>query len=467
MLVVFIHGWSVTNTDSYGMLPKVVAQYADPQLSIQITDLYLGKYVSFADEVNIDDIARGFHKAIVSEILPRLSGGGKFACVTHSTGGPVVRKWIDLFFKDRVMDCPLSHLVMLAPANHGSALAQLGKGRLSEIKSFAEGVQPGVGVLNWLELGSDQSWELNYSWLDYNCTSSGLYLFVLTGQTIDRKLYDHVNSYTGEAGSDGVVRAASANMNYGFVRLLQHGGKIIIEKRKQLEKYAYGVLPGLSHSDNDMGIMRSINAENGRTHPTVIWILKCLSVNSSSSYSSVTKELNVLTEKTQIDERSRKTKELFLFEREFITSRYCMLVFRIEDDRGNKLSEYNILFTAGPNYDVNHLPEGFFVDRQCNKLNPGKLTYYVDYDKMAEWFAKPELQNKFGFRIVARPGEGYAYYNVAEHRGNFNSLKQYFAPNQTLMVDIRLTRHVTEGVFRLTKNLEPESFKSQPRGSDI
>jgi len=88
---------------------------------------------------------------------------------------------------------------MLAPANHGSALAQLGKSRLGRIKSFFEGVEPGQHILDWLELGSDMSWQLNESWLDYDCIAHGIYPFVLTGQKIDRQLYDTLNSYTGEA----------------------------------------------------------------------------------------------------------------------------------------------------------------------------------------------------------------------------------------------------------------------------
>jgi hypothetical protein len=97
--------------------------------------------------------------------------------------------------------CPMGHLVMLAPANHGSALAQLGKGRLSGMKSFiVDGVEPGTGVLDWLELGSSQSWHLNTEWLRYDCVTSGLYPFVLTGQSIDRSLYDNLNSYTARRG---------------------------------------------------------------------------------------------------------------------------------------------------------------------------------------------------------------------------------------------------------------------------
>jgi len=37
----------------------------------------------------------------------------------------------------------------------------------------------------WLELGSDQSWELNRDWLVYDCVTNRLYPFVLTGQKIE------------------------------------------------------------------------------------------------------------------------------------------------------------------------------------------------------------------------------------------------------------------------------------------
>jgi hypothetical protein len=353
MLIVFVHGWSVTNTDTYGGLPSALVKNAPPNISIEVEHLYLGKYVSFSNEVNVDDIARGMQNAVNTEILPKLAKGERFACITHSTGGPVVRKWIDVFFKGKLDKCPLQRLVMLAPANHGSALAQLGKGRLSRMKFFAEGVQPGTGVLNWLELGSDQSWDLNLSWLDYSCLDAGLYSFVLTGQSIDRNFYDNLNSYTDEEGSDGVVRAAA------------------------------------------------------------------------------------------------------------------MFVFRITDDRNNNLVDYDVIFTAGPDYDENHLPPGFFVDRQRNQLNPGKLTYYIDYDVMADWLAKPKLDDKFGFKIAARPSSGYSFYTVAEHRGTFTGLKKYFEPNQTLMIEVRLKRHVMEGVFKLTTRLEPESFKDQSSGAEL
>jgi hypothetical protein len=357
---------------------------------------------------------------------------------------------------------------MLAPANHGSALAQLGKGRLARMKFFADGVQPGTGVLDWLELGSDQGWELNCAWLDYDCVPAGLYPFVLTGQRIDRTMYDNLNAYTDEAGSDGVVRVAAANMNYGLIRLEQEkDGALKMLKDLRTKQTAMGVLPGRSHSGGKIGIVGSVTADDDGSHPTVSWTLKCLQVSSAAAYNRFVKELDKLTEKTQQDEHEERVKKLFVFERTFITDRYCMMVFKLCDDRETSLNDYDVVFTAGPEYDPNHLPPGFFVDRQRNQNNLGKLTYYIDYDVMNEWLSKPELEGKFGVRIGARPSEGFAYYTVAEHKGTFAGLRKYFEPNQTLMVEVELKRHVVEGVFRLTQSLTPEEFKDQPKGEEI
>lgn len=238
-------------------------------------------------------------------------------------------------------------------------------------------------------------------------------------------------------------------------------------KDDRAARTAIGVLPGRSHSGGKIGILGSVKADDDGSHPTVKWTLRCLEVASAADYNQLVKKLDDLTVETQHDEHEEKVERLFVFERTFITDRYCMMVFKLCDDRENSLVDYDVLFTAGPKYDPNHLPPGFFVDRQRNLLNPGKLTYYMDYDVMSEGLSKPELEGKFGVRIGARPSEGFAYYTVAEHQGTFAGLKKYFEPNQTLMVAVELKRHVVEGVFRLTKSLKPEGFKRQPKGEEL
>src|SRR5882757_4111633 len=147
MHIVFVHGWSVTNTDTYGALPSWLAAQS-PEFNIQ--GVFLGKYISFIDTVTLDDIAPAFQQALHDALGAKISDG--FACITHSTGGPADRLWSKLFYADKLAACPMRHLLMLAPANHGSALAQLGKGTLGRFKAFLEGVEPGVRVLDWLRI---------------------------------------------------------------------------------------------------------------------------------------------------------------------------------------------------------------------------------------------------------------------------------------------------------------------------
>lgn len=467
MHVVFVHGWSVQNTDTYGALPQYLDQVAAAEgRRVSVANVFLGKYVSFEDTVNVDDIARAFDAALRDHPTLRsvFSNGDRFACITHSTGGPVVRQWFQRYYEANQAACPMSHLIMLAPANHGSALAQLGKGRLSRIKTFFEGVAPGQRVLDWLELGSDQGWALNARWLDYDTVAHGVYPFVLQGQSIDRKLYDVLNSYTDEVGSDGVVRVAGANMNYSAIRLRQADGELVVESLRHSPKVAMAVLPGLSHSGEDMGIIRSVMLSNAATHPTVKAVLQCLAVDSPTRYSKLVESFAALSAQTQRDEESVRAK-VGLFTRTFATPRCTMLVFRIVDDTGLQVTDYDLVFTAGATYDEYSLPPGFFVDRQRNLRSPGKLTYYMNHDVLREGLGG-RLENRFGMRVSARPNSGLAHYGTAEFRGTGDDIVKAIRANETLMVEIVLQRKVDRQVFTLTDRLGVnESISDVPSGT--
>lgn len=473
MIVIFVHGWSVTHTNTYGELPQwLESQGKEGKLPIQVGNIYLGRYISFDDTVTIDDIARAFHHAIGEEMADTLRNGERFACITHSTGGVIVRKWMDLYYKNHLANCPLSHLIMLAPANHGSALAQLGKSRLGRIKSFFEGIEPGQHVLDWLELGSDKSWQLNESWLDYDCTAHGIYSFVLTGQKIDRQLYDALNSYTGEVGSDGIIRVAAANMNYSLLQLHQdgtNGESLVVSNVLRTRPMAFGVLPGCAHSGKTMGIIRSVTMANAATHPTALWVLRCLQVKNREAYTALAKELDKITAVTQQNEHIESVKTL-IYNREYITNRYSMIIFRLVDDRGNHLVDYDLYLTAGPQYSEYALPRGFFVDRQRNLINQGKLTYYLDYDIMEAGINTPQMQGNLGLCIKAYPeanDKALAYYRLLDFHSSLADINKMLHPNETLMVEIMLQRRVDRAVSRITNNLTPAKIGGKPFGKKV
>jgi hypothetical protein len=455
MHIIFVHGWSVTNTDTYGDLPRWLSEQG---AQYRVQNVYLGKYISFVDTVTVDDIARAFQQALEDVLGDKIKEG--FACITHSTGGPVVRLWMKLFHETNLSGCPMKHLIMLAPANHGSALAQLGKGTLSRIKGLIEDVEPGVRVLDWLELGSDESWWLNEAWLGYDCVSNGVYPFVLTGQTIDRSFYDHLNSYTGEAGSDGVVRAAAANMNYSLLRLRQKGRDLDVDLSRRAVPTAFGILPKLAHSGDELGIIRSVKSNTAARHPTARWVLRCLEVNSSADYKKVSDDLAALTVQTQKDERVEVEKKFF-GTRKYYTDRYSMLVFRLVDDRGATLTDYDLYITGGPNYSPDDLPQGFFVDRQRNKRNRGKLTYYLNYDVLRKGLKNPQLEGRIGFQLISRPEEdsdSLAFYRPIDFRSDEDAISGILRPNETLMIEIVLERYVDAQVFQIESKLTPSKI---------
>lgn len=453
IILVFVHGYGVTDISSYGKLPEAlqsVAQQTAPDIILDIQHIYLGRYITFHDEVTMDDIARAFDKARLDAI-----GEQPFSCITHSTGGPAIRSWVELFYGVKNLGkIPLKHLIMLAPANHGSALAQLGKGRLSRIKTWFQGIDPGQKVLDWLELNSRGQWSLNESWLSYKPDENNFFPFVITGQHIDKKLYDHLNSYTGEKGSDGVIRVCGANMNYRFVRLRQSDTpiegqpgvgtlEIVEETTKSSPSTPIAIIPDASHTGEKFGIMFSVTVDNASKKPVVATILECLKIENATQYKN-------------IYDKQKNTSNEMQDNNEDTTERFSMIFFRLHDDRGNTINDYDILLLGSKNYDPDELPEGFFVDRQKNRVATNHLTYYVNHTKMLQ-----VADGVIGFRIIARPSEGFSYYKPAEFRSNHIPLEELLIPNQTLYVDVELKRYVDQNVFRL---LRRDDFK--PKGKE-
>lgn len=208
---------------------------------------------------------------------------------------------------------------------------------------------------------------------------------------------------------------------------------------------------------------------NAATHPTAIWVLRCLQVKNSSSYNALANDLKRLTEETQKNERIEIVKTL-LHKREYITNRYSMIIFRLIDDRGNHLYDYDLYLTAGPKYSEYALPTGFFVDRQQNQLDRGKLTYFLDYDVMATGINTPAMQGNLGFRIKARPEQSpqaLGYYRVLDFHSSLMDINQILHPNETVMVEIMLQRRVDKAVFRITNNLDPTKISAKPTGKKV
>lgn len=473
MNLIFIHGWSVTHTDTYGDLPQVLTAGApDHGLNLRFIDLHLGRYISFHNEVRMDDVVRALDQAL-RDTLPDAAGGiAPFSCITHSTGGPVVRCWVERYYgAGELAECPLRHLVMLAPANHGSALAALGSARVGRLKSWIGGVEPGTGILRWLELGSSESRRLNHAWLHYKVLTPGSKFrpFVLTGETIDKKLYDHVNRYTGEVGSDGVVRVAAANLHHRWLPVKESARTVTMHevfdedgkpREAQLlvtdgpletaEKCPFYIVPGASHSGDKIGIMRSPTLKNATKKPVVGAILDALSVTTKAAYEELQDKWDAANAATPGQPTRGK--------------RFFQLVVSVMDDEGFPVTDYDFILLAGEQYDPDKLPKGFCIDKQANQHARHTITFYLDFDRMMA-----VRDGKFGFRLLGRPQNGFGHYRPAEFRSDATTIDAFVDPHTTLYLDITLKRHVDRETTRLDPATDgPRDFKKvRPSGLDV
>jgi hypothetical protein len=466
--LVFVHGWSVTNTSTYGDLPATLRQRL-PALGTR--DIYLSEYESFIDAVTVDDLVRAFDHALRGLQLDE----AEFDCITHSTGGPVVRAWLRA---QRAQ--PASHatielrrLIMLAPANFGSALAQLGKGALGRIKAWWNGVQPGQRILDWLELGSAESLAQNLAHIhDPDPATTGSYFFVLTGDRPDRALYDHVNAYTGEDGSDGVVRIAAANLNARHVVLTQEkGGGVLATQTTRAPRSAFKLIAGAAHS-GDRGIMAAA-AES-----TVAAILRCLAVEDMTAYAALCDAFAAENRQRDADKVEREPVGPFPA-RVHIHDPRSMLIVRMRDDRGEALAATQYVVTAGAAASADHLPRGFMLDRQGNTQTVGVVTLFLNYAVLAgdAPVADPdeagqvlraaiEARRPYGAKLVPADLEGLVHHSMGATEPG-SDLLDLLSPHETTVIDVVLTRKVHEGVFRFVTRLAPEDFRTPVPGQEI
>ncbi|MGH8019969.1 MAG: phospholipase, partial [Opitutaceae bacterium] len=318
------------------------------------------------------------------------------------------------------------------------------------LKAWFEDIEPGCQILDWLELGSAGQRALNERFLSYNLPKSHAdggrhYPVVLTGETIDRSLYDFVNSYTGEEGSDGVVRTAAANLDARWLTLEQTDDPVKVRSLPgattlQLRRNGvrrppltpFRIIPEASHSGSKIGIIKSVKPDNAAEKEVVAEVLDALQIADGDDYNAY------------IDACGEATKR----QQQPPGERYFQVVFRVMDDEDQPISDFDLVILAGPDYDPNALPKGFFRDRQRNCKAPNTIVYYMNHDKLSL-----VVDGLFGFRILARPDNGFAWYAPAEFRSNTVTIDEVIDPNVTTYVDIVLTRHVD----RETARFDPES----------
>ena len=165
--VLIVHGWS-DSYESFQPLKNLLVA-----AGYQTTQVFLGTYASLRDHVTFDDLATGLQRRFVEMEKAGTLKLDPFSLdvIVHSTGGPVVRHWLNHYLKDvcggDLARCPVRSLIMLAPANFGSRLAAQGKSALAKLfkGGMKTGFETGKRILEGLELSEVEPGEYDMTCL--------------------------------------------------------------------------------------------------------------------------------------------------------------------------------------------------------------------------------------------------------------------------------------------------------------
>lgn len=434
--LLIIHGWS-DHSHSFQPLANLLQQ----QLNKDIHLFDLADYLSMDDEITFDDIVTAMEHAWHKNQLP--TQPYSVDVVVHSTGSLVIRDWLCRNFSPE--NCPIKHLVMLAPANFGSPLAHKGQAFIGRIlKGFAGDklFQVGEKILQGLELASPYSWELAQQ------DRFGIQDFYGPGKVLCTVLvgnsgYTGISAAANQPGTDGVVRIATANMNCTLLEAdfseNPHQPSYYFRESKGIT--AFGIMADEDHT--------SITARNEspRNPLTIASIVGGLTVTDKDFITWCT-QLAELTNNVMLDGQQNP-----------YTHSYQNSVFLVENQFGEHIQDYFLEFYA-PNAEQGWFAQTFHQDvitdvHICSQ-DKGYRSLYINYTMLHQQFNKswehmclsltalPEFSRNgnVGYRTFTDDDIGAIHFSR-------DQVAKLFAPNRTVLTRIIIRREQAERVFQL------------------
>ena len=483
--VVILHGWS-DDSDSFRPLSRFLKRNG-----FQTVPVFLGDYVSLRDDVRIEDVAKRMEEAIRSaQRRSRNRLGATFDLIVHSTGGLVARQWIASNYQDSA--CPVQNLVMLAPANFGSALAHLGRSMLGRVlKGWKTGFETGEEMLYALELGSPFQWHLAQQDLfvpeGRTARNTPAFYgadkvrpFVLVGTY---PYQDFAARITNENGSDGTVRVAAANLNsQGMTVDFSDGARAlqnptITQWRKRggaNVRFPLAVLADRTHGDVTRPAEKGGSSIPDLQKQLGELILQALRT-TSATYARVADDWQQISMRTRaLAGDSNERRRLFGKKSDAdYYHEYFQLVVRAEDEFGTPIPDYFVRFVKKPRArlfrPLSNLEKSsvYFQDEvlehvHVHRRSPEYRNFYMDrYDlmKTGGWYdrIKNPAERKLQFTVTAAdPGERIAYF---EHRPNARGLVHLHQEQQE---DRWLKRHTTHFIrLIIPRASDPKIFRLQ------
>jgi hypothetical protein len=413
--VFLIHGWSVQETTTYQALHKKLGSNG-----FDVHEIFLGRYVSLENEVEIRDIARALHRALKEHLGTDWSS--PFHIITHSTGALIAKQWIVRHYVGKVAAAkPLRNLVFLAGPHFGSRLAHHGRSMLAQAAYRGD---TGKKVLTALELGSEFSWQVNEAWLDAaTWRKKGIRPYNLIGDRVERDFFKSRIFKAGyEAGSDMVVRAAAGNLNFRRYLLSHRTRKLQLVG--EIQDVPFAALADYTHSGHKHGIMNSITSRSTPlNHPGLRFILACLNVRSKNDYGQV---------RSMLEKETRKTRRK--------RPGYSQLDLRFRDEDGEPIEDY--VFKLGAIVKGRRKPSRTVAHIHKNKVVPSHLTAHIrlkELEPKYEYFI--EIDTKSDSDLVSYAPDPFEL-PVAAKR-----VTEILIQDQSVQIDVVLSRKPSRNLF--------------------
>lgn len=495
--IAILHGWSDTS-ESF----KPLAQFLKDN-GYAAVPLWLGDYISLDDDVKVEDVSKRL-EAVVQDLIAKNRLTVPFDLIVHSTGGLVARRWLIEYYGERGRDAPVQRLIMLAPANHGSQLATMGKSMIGRLfKGWNNGFQTGTQMLNSLELSSAFQWDLVEREIFGGAGASGKSIygvgkglvapFVITGS----HPYTSVRKIVSErGGSDGTVRVAAANMNthgvtIDFTSPTSNTGAepdFKIWKRRQRDmEFPLAVLPDRDHASivNPGNVGKDeVSYSPSPDQRAVLGklIIEALQCNTSAQYSAIAETWGRGTHSAQSDDSgsglSERTAALvdddvtraaILGDNDPDLANFFHQYFQVNiavvDDYGDPVPDFFLEFFGGsrlgPAAKVFH--DEVLEDVHVNKRDPSRRTLFIDrYDLISKFYEATPTTSELKATInAAAPGPNVTYFSTesmtakGEFTAHFKEMKgakhRFLKRNCTHYVKIIIPRIPRPSVFKLTR----------------
>lgn len=417
--VFLIHGWSVRTTQTYQALHLKLAEYG-----FEIQNIYLGRYVSLEDKVEIGDLSKALHNALNIELQGNWNQ--PFHIITHSTGGMITKHWmINHYQGEFAASKALQNIVHLAAPHFGSRLAHHGNSMLGQVMELG---QSGKKVLEALELGSKISWELNEKLFDNaNWKDKGVRIFNLIGDRVKINLFKYkIFPAAFEVGSDMVVRVAAGNLNFKRFQLDGRTGEFSLIG--EVKDVPFGALYEYTHSNDEYGIMNNIKKKSTPDKQLNLkLILDCLRVNDENSYKKVKETLQIATSNTRNERKGKR-------------QGYAQIDFRFHDEEGKPVDDY--VFTLGATVNGKRVPSKTIVHTHKNKIHPNHFTVFINFK---------ELEPKYSYFMDLNSDSGSELFRYSPDplriTAKPNDITNIIHKDQTTQIDVILSRNPSDNLF--------------------